>query len=294
MKNDLRKIIDKFNISVKRITIKSGARIIDNKIVVKNRKKSDLDRIYKYLKSRAFDYFPEPIAMDSDYEMYPYIDDYDEPREQKAMDLMHLLSLLHNKTTFYREVDINKNKEIYEDVTQRLDCLNNYYNDLITLIEKEVYMSPSSYLIARNINVIFESIYFAKVNIDAWYKKIENNKNERVSYINNNINLDHYIKNDRPYLIGWNDSRVDNPIYDLLSFYENHYLEFDFDDLFHFYESGYSLKEEERLLLFTYMAIPSKIEVLNDEYDMCININKMIDYLYKTSNLIMNYHNRNG
>ena len=123
------------------------------------------------------------------------------------------------------------------------------------MIEKEVYMSPSGYLIARNINIIFGSIYYAKHNLEEWYKKIDNNKNERVVNIHNNISLDHYIKNEKPYLISWNKSRIDSPIYDLLSFYKNHYLDFDFDDLFHFYESGYPLKEDERLLLFTYMAI---------------------------------------
>ena len=150
-------------------------------------------------------------------------------------------------------------------------------------------MSPSSYLIARNINIIFSSIYYVKDNIDKWYKLIEDNKNERVSYIHNNINLDHYLKSDKPYLISWNKSRVDSPIYDLLSFYKNHYLEFDFDDLFHYYESNYPLKDNERLLLFIYMAIPPKIVIDGSEYDMCIKINKNIEYLYKTSNLIMNY-----
>ena len=91
-----------------------------------------------------------------------------------------------------------------------------YKENKITLIEKEVYMSPSSYLIARNINIIFDSIYFAKKSIEDWYKKIENNKNERVVNIHNNINLDHYIKNDKPYLISWNKSKKDMPIYDII------------------------------------------------------------------------------
>lgn len=285
MNNNLRDLVGKIN----KLTIKSNAKIIDDKIVIKDRKKEDLDKTYRYLKSRSFDYFPEPLLVDDNYEAYPYIEDTDEPREQKAIDLTHILSLLHSKTTFYREVDIDKNKEIYEDILAKLEYLNNYYTDLITLIEKEVYMSPSSYLIARNISIIFQSIYFAKKSIEDWYKKIENNKNERVVNIHNNINLDHYIKNDKPYLISWNRSKIDNPIYDLLSFYQNHYLELDFDDLFHYYESNYPLKEEERLLLFTYMAIPQKIEIEKDEYKMCIKINKIIDYLYKTSNLIMNY-----
>lgn len=289
MNNDLRGKISKYKLPGEVFTIKSGARIIDNKIVIKNKVNDSIDRTYDYLKSRAFDYFPSLLDSSDGYEVYPYIEDIYEPREQKAMDMMHLLSLLHSKTTFYREVDIDKNKEIYENIINNINYLNDYYNELISLIEKEVYMSPSSYLIARNINIIFSSIYYVRDNIEKWYKKIENNKNERVSYIHNNINLDHYVKRDKPYLISWNKSRIDNPIYDLLSFYKNHYLEFDFDDLFHYYESNYPLKEDERLLLFTYMAIPPVMDKSGSEYDMCIKINKIIDYLYKTSNLIMNY-----
>ena len=283
-------ILDRYNISNKKITIRNNARILDDKIVIKNKKRDDIDDIYGYLKSRSFDYFPYPIEMNDKYEVYPYLKDMYEPYEQKAMDLMHLLSLLHSKTTFYREVDIDRNKEIYEDIEQKLEYLDGFYNDLITRIEKEVYMSPSSYLIARNINIIFGSIYYARDSLDKWYEKVRNNKNERVVNIHNNISLEHYIKNEKPYLISWNNSKIDSPIYDLLSFYKNHYLDFDFDDLFHFYESVYPLKEDERLLLFTYMAIPYKIEIISDEYEMCIKINKMIEYLYKTSNLIMNYH----
>lgn len=290
MNNYVRKIASEYNIPINKITIKNNTRIIDDKIVLKKKKNNDLNNVYKYLKSRSFDYFPEPITIDNLYEVYPFLEDTYEPSEQKATDIMHLLGLLHSKTTFYREIDINKNKEIYENISDELEYLNNFYNDLITMIEKEVYMSPSGYLIARNINIIFGSIYYAKHNLEEWYKKIDNNKNERVVNIHDNISLDHYIKNEKPYLISWNKSRIDSPIYDLLSFYKNHYLDFDFDDLFHFYESGYPLKEDERLLLFTYMAIPYKIEIISDEYEMCIKINKMIEYLYKTSNLIMNYH----
>lgn len=290
MNNYVRKIASEYNIPINKITIKNNTRIIDDKIVLKKKKNNDLNNVYKYLKSRSFDYFPEPITIDNLYEVYPFLEDTYEPSEQKATDIMHLLGLLHSKTTFYREIDIDKNKEIYENISDELEYLNNFYNDLITMIEKEVYMSPSGYLIARNINIIFGSIYYAKHNLEEWYKKIDNNKNERVVNIHNNISLDHYIKNEKPYLISWNKSRIDSPIYDLLSFYKNHYLDFDFDDLFHFYESVYPLKEDERLLLFTYMAIPYKIEIISDEYEMCIKINKMIEYLYKTSNLIMNYH----
>ena len=292
MKNDLRKILDKYNINSSKITIRGNTRIIDDRLVFKPRVNYDIIKTYDYLKSRAFDYFPYPIDINSNYEVYPYINNTDEPIEQKAQDLMYLISLLHSKTTFYREIDTDKIKEIYEGIIDKTNYLDNYYNNLIDNIEREVYMSPSSYLIARNINIIFGSIYYVKENIDKWYKLVENNKNIRNVFIHGNINLDHYRKSDKPYLISFNKSRIDSPIYDLLSFYKNHYLNNDFYDLFKFYESKYPLKEEERLLLFTYMAIPPAIENNDNEYVMCIKINKIIDYLYKTSNLIMNYQKK--
>ena len=274
MNNYVRKIASEYNIPINKITIKNNTRIIDDKIVLKKKKNNNLNNVYKYLKSRSFDYFPEPITIDNLYEVYPFLEDTYEPSEQKATAAKRMGVSTKSASRCFDE----------------LEYLNNFYNDLITMIEKEVYMSPSGYLIARNINIIFGSIYYAKHNLEEWYKKIDNNKNERVVNIHNNISLDHYIKNEKPYLISWNKSRIDSPIYDLLYFYKNHYLDFDFDDLFRFYESGYPLKEDERLLLFTYMAIPYKIEIISDEYEMCIKINKMIEYLYKTSNLIMNYH----
>lgn len=289
MKNDLREVLDKYNINSSKITIRGNTRIIDDRLVFKPRVNNDIMKTYDYLKSRAFDYFPYPVEINKSFEIYPFIEDIHEPIEQKAQDLMYLISLLHSKTTFYKEIDIDKIKEIYESMIEKINYLDNYYNNIIDNIEREVYMSPSSYLIARNINIIFSSIYYVKDSIEKWYKLVQDNKNMRNVLIHGNINLDHYLKSDKPYLISFNKSRIDSPIFDLLSFYKNHYLNIDFNDLFKYYEIKYPLKEEERLLLFSYMAIPPVIEDSGNEYNMCIKINKIIDYLYKTSNLIMNY-----
>lgn len=292
MKNDLRKVLNKYNVNPYKVTLRGNARIIDDRLVFKPRVNFDIKKIYDYLKSRAFDYFPYPIEIEDDCEVYPYIDDIEEPIPQKAQDLMYLLSLLHSKTTFYKEIDIDRIKEIYESVNDETNYLESYYSELIDNIEREVYMSPASYLIARNINIIFGSIYYVKESIDKWYKLVQKNYNMRVVNIHGNINLDHYRKSDKPYLISFNKSRIDSPIYDLLIFYKNHYLNIDFKDLFRYYEGKYPLKEDERLLLFCYMAMPPKIDYSDNEYIMCIKINKIIDYLYKTSNLIMNYQNK--
>ena len=63
MNRELRELFDKNNIITKKITIKNNVRIIDNgeeQLVIKRRDK-DLSNIYKYLKSRSFDLFPDLV-----------------------------------------------------------------------------------------------------------------------------------------------------------------------------------------------------------------------------------------
>lgn len=82
------------------------------------------------------------------------------------LDLIKLVSLLHNKTTHYKEVDFADYKTIYETLSNNIEYLYSYYNDIITLIETKVYMSPSEYLLARNISKIFGSLNFSKQELE--------------------------------------------------------------------------------------------------------------------------------
>ena len=296
MDKGIRNIVKKNALVPKRLTIKNNVRIIDTEkgsfVIKKKEKNRSIDNLYKYLTSRAFDYYPEKIDEIDDYEMYEYVDDCNEPLEQKAIDIINLLTLLHSKTTFYKEVDFDYFKEIYEELESRIQYLDNYYTHIITLIEKEVYMSPSNYLIARNIGKIYGMLNYCRYNLDKWYEKIKDKKKMRVVNIHNNVSIDHYLKNNKPYFISWSKSIIDSPIYDLLIFYKNHYLDFDFSELFHIYESRYRLTEDERLLLFIYMAIPPKMEVNEGEYDLCKKHRKVLDYIYITDELILQYNNK--
>ena len=121
-------------------------------------------------------------------------------------------------------------------------------------------MSPADYLIARNISMIFGALNYSKRSINSWYKKIENKRRVRVVTVHNDLKLEHYLKEDKPYLISWDKSIRDMPIYDLISLYNNHYLDFDFDELLRVYLSKYPLLEEEMILFLTIISIPYKIE----------------------------------
>lgn len=275
-----------------RITIKNSVKIISSDKInyVVKKKSRDLDNTYKYLLSRSFDYFPSLLSSHGDYYVYEYISDIVEPKEQKIIDMISLLSLLHSKTTFYKEVDVDYFKDIYEKVNNEIDDTYNYYNELINNIDNIVYMSPSNYLIARNISIIYSMINYSKYNIDKWYDMIKDKRKVRMVNIHNNLKLEHYLKsNNKSYFISWDNSRIDNPIYDIISLYENNYLDFDFSELFKIYLSKYPLHDDEIILLFTYLSIPKKIKYTKTEYLNVLNIRTYLDYIYKTSDLLSEY-----
>ena len=283
--NNLRSFLNKNDLEIKRLTIKNKTKILDTNrgtLVFKN-KDNNINL------SRAFNNYAKRVFENNNYDVYEYINGYNEPNEQKILDLINLLTILHYKTTFYKEVDIDYFKEIYENTINKIEYIYNYYTDIISLIETSIYMSPVEYLIARNISKIYESLNYSKENINKWYELVKDKRRIRVVNIHNNLSLEHYIKSDKPYLISWEKSKIDNPIYDLYNLYLNHYLDFDFNELFINYESKYPLLNEERILLFSLLTIPWKFEFNDTEYNLCKNARKLFDYLYKTEKLVTEY-----
>ena len=273
---------------INKITLKNGVKIIDDNYVIKKTDTS-LMNTYNYLLSRSFNYFPEVIKEDKDNFYYKYINDIAEPKEQKIIDMTNLVSLLHNKTTMYKEIDIDNYKYIYESISNKIDDTYNYYNNLMDNIENEIYMSPSNYLIARNITLIYKMLNYAKTEINNWYKMIENKRKVRVVTIHNNLSIDHYLKSDKPYLISWDKSSIDMPIYDLVSLYKNNYMDFDFVDILKIYLNKYPLLPEEMLLFLIMISIPDKIKKADSEYKIVLEVRRIIDYIYKTNDLRKEY-----
>lgn len=240
--------------------------------------------IYDYLRSRSFNYFPNVIYRKEEYEISEYQEDIEMPKEQKTLDMIKLVSLLHLKTTYYKDVDNDYYKKIYEDLLNNLEYLNSYYLDMISIIESRVYMSPSEYLLARNIGKIFNSLNYLDIKIKDWYKLVENKKNERVAVLHNNLELNHFIRNEGSYLISWNKSKIDNPIFDLYKFYLKN-EDCNFRDILEVYENDYPLLEDERMLLIILIQIPKLIELDNNEFKNIVKVKRMFNALDKAFSL---------
>ena len=291
MNRELRELFDRNEIIVRKITLINDVRIVDTgseRLVIKKREK-ELDGLFRYLRSRSFDYFPEIIYSTDNYDVYRYINDSNLEREEKILDIVKLMTMLHSKTTFYKDIDDDTYKELYESVIDRINYLYNYYNDVVDIIEGYDYMSPSNYLFVRNVSKLFASLDYARYQINNWYNIIEDKKRVRVVNIHNNLRVEHYLLEDKPYLISWGNSKRDIPIYDLINLYKNYYSEMDFCDLFRVYEGSYPLLEEEKCLLFCLVSIPEKLDFNLSEFEMCKKISRFYEYMNATDRLINDY-----
>ena len=253
---------------------------LDRRYVYKKKKPNTL--ILDYLKTRSFNYLPRLINdYNDEYQLFEYLEDYDIPKEQKMLDMILLVSLLHSKTTHYKEVDFDDYVKVYDDLNNNIEYLNSYYNDLITLIETKVYMSPSEYLLARNISLIFNSLDENKRRLENYYSLVKEKTSERNVVLHGNLKLEHFIRNEHSYLISWDKAKIGIPVFDLYILYNNHALEFDFRDLLKEYENNYPLKDDERELLFILISMPNIIEFKGCEFEKCKVISEEIDRIYK-------------
>lgn len=277
-KTDIKNVIKKGNCVI--------ATIDNKKYVIKNKCNNEIWNLYEYLSSRNFEYFPKIINNNDRYNVYEYIEEIENPIEQKAYDMMSMLSLLHNKTTYYKEMDINEYKEIFEKVRNIVELRINYYNNLMNIIESNIFISPSHYLIARNISKIFGALEYSKNSINEWYDLVKTKGKKRVVTNYNNIDLNHVIRNKEVYIISWDKSKIGSPIDDLYNFYTKYSNILDFRDLLKYYENRYPLLEEEKMLFNILISIPIEIEFTNNEMNNCKNIKKIIDSLYRSEIII--------
>ncbi len=277
-----------------RVTLKGKTTILETtsgKFLVKDKNDKDLKRVFNYLKSRNFDNFPKLVDDNRvDLNVYEYIDDVDMPKEQKGLDMVDVISLLHSKTTYYKTVSEDKYKEIYENILNNITYLTNYYNKLFTKIDEEIYMSPSSYLLIRNSAKIMASLDFAKEQLDKWYEQAKTKNKQRVALIHNKLSTDHFIRGDKGYLISWENAKIDTPVLDLVTFYKNEYFNIDFETILEKYLQKSPLQEDEKQLFFILISLIPEVKMGDNEFLNCKNVRVALDYLYISENLIRPYY----
>lgn len=286
--NSLDKISSKYDLNIRKYEEKKNIKIIDTnkgKFVIKNKILNE-DDLYDYLFNKNFDYLLEKEQID-DCNIFPYINELNLPLEEKAIDLVNVLSLLHNKTTFYRKVVLDDVKKTYEDLVDKIQKLYQYYFDMQDIIEQKVYMAPEEYLLIRNISFIYSSLNYSREKLEEWYKLKIKQKKERVVLLHNKPCLDHLLVGNKKQLISWDNYKRDIPIYDFLYFYKSNYLDVEMPSLFNLYQSKFCFSNEEFLLFLVLISIPEKIVFTKKHYYDSERVYELVKYVSKTRDFVL-------
>ena len=284
--NNYKYLLDKNNLKIDKITIVGKATIVDTPLGKFVIKRNINKNIHDYLLSRGFNNIPRIIDYDNDYLLEEYIESTQYNSNEKAQDFIRVLSSLHLKTCYFENINNSELKKMYEELSLRINNLFEYYNNLINTIETKVYFSPSEYLISRNISVIFSALNYSRNKLEEYKEIIKNNNKKRIVTLYNNCSLDNFIRNiNGSFLLSFNRSYKDSPVYDLIDYYNNYCLDLDFINLLKIYETKFPLLEEETTLFLLLISIPDKI-VINDTVDGISLIKKQIDKIYSKIDLL--------
>lgn len=275
-----------------RYTIKGKSTILETtcgNFIIKPKNK-DINELYTYLTNRGFMNYPKIIDSSRDeVNVFEYVEDIKLPKEQKCDDLIEIIASLHNKTSYFKEVSEDKFKSIYEDIKSNISYLSNYYNTLYEIGFNEVYASPSNYIFMRNYFKINAALEYANSELDNWYSLVTNETKIRVCLIHNNLELNHLLNNK---LISWDNHMIDTPVIDIVKLYKNEWKNINFSEILERYIYKFPLLDYEKKLLFILISLPPQIKKSNNEFEKCKVISEVMDYVFKTEELIRPYNTK--
>lgn len=279
--NELKEFLNNENIKINKVTKKGNVLFVDAcgcTYCLKKNKRKDINDVNRYLSTKDFNNYVYTKKINK-YEIYPYIEEVSYSEEDKAEEIIYLMSLLHNKTTVYQNISIDEIKEMYENHVNMLLSLREYYDGIVYKNIDNTYLSPSLFLFIKNMSYYYSAIDKSKELIDKWYDIMKTKNNKRVVYNHNNLEMHHLIVGDKSYLINWNESKFDVPMNDLLVFFKKNFKSINISSLLKYYNSKYYLNTSELLFLFANLLIPSQIKDDDLEIENLKNVYEQIWYL---------------
>jgi len=291
--NNVRNFSRKYKISIKKYKMVGKTKILytDNgTYCLKPKERKDINKVIDYLKTKQFNNILDFRSDDCDeYEITDYIEEIEVPKEEKAMEAIYLISMLHNKTTFYKNISLDEVKCFYEEHINKIKDIRNYIDNLCYMYDNNLFPSPSEYIFLRNVTLLYNSLDYSKHYINKWYEIMKNKSSRRIVMNHNNLDLSHLLIGKNPYLINWNNAILAPPVVDLCTFFKKNYQDINIQSLLGVYTSKYQLLQEEYFLLFALLLLPEKIELTEIEIENTRIIYNYYKYISLVLEFVSNY-----
>jgi len=208
-----------------------------------------------------------------DYYLMPWLESKRSTPEDSYGDLMREAARMHAVTEIKGKANQPYLLHFYEQSKLKLDRRKLDYERFIEKSEKKVYMSPFELLFCTYF-IQFMRIEDAALDLlENWYETVKEKKQDRISICHGNLTPKHlvYDENRKGHLINFEKTFTASPIYDLLHFYRKLLYRYpqksaNAIQLYSEYNRYNRLTEDERLLLFYYLAQTEKIQRLIYQY----------------------------
>ncbi|TYR82258.1 spore coat protein YsxE [Priestia megaterium] len=211
----------------------------------------------------------QPIVTDQKnaYYLMPWLpNNPTDERDIRYHKLFQELAKLHGASV--REVDVKE-----EDIEQHYSTIKKTWEDrqeeleqYVIECEKKVYMSPFELHFCTFYYEMTRALEFGFGKLDDWNTEMEEKEKIRLVTVHGKLSAKHFVYDERGngFFINFEQAKDASPIYDLVSFYFRTLrtypvTSFDSYEWFATYEKHFALKEEERLLLHSYLAFPEPL-----------------------------------
>ena len=196
-----------------------------------------------------------------------------EDRQQKNHQLFRELARLH--TLSAKEIEMNKEErtEHYEKTIQQHEKQQEFLDGFIDECEKKTYMSPFELLYCLYYNEISQALRFSKTKFEEWYEKTKDNEKARMVITHGKLSSEHFLYDDKGYgfFINFENARYGSPIHDLLPYLSRALntnpkrSDTAIDWVYHYFKY-FPFKEDEKLLFYSYLALPIPIIQVAESY----------------------------
>lgn len=259
----------------------------DSQILIKPKKRYDMETVYKYLEDHHAPLYLKPLEIREEELLFPYLEKPLLNNDELAKKLVYNLSIWQSKTTIHQRLDLDELKKKYEEKKQTVAHLQAYYHDLQDLIETKVQMAPSEYLFIRNVSSLYAALFYADNLLETWYEKMLKTKNERKVYCHGKCELDHFLGNDNGYFISLEKAHIGDVTEDFEHFFKTNLETVDMVSTFRYYQSKYPFTEEEKLSFFYHIVLPNRMEVYPSSLKKCQQLGTFFDHVKMTSDFIL-------
>ena len=255
----------------------------EEEIKVKKEKRKDLKNLFNYFENRNIIIHPKLIDEDSNYEYYEYFNSINNDEAYK--NIGKTLGDLHYRTSMIKKISKRKHKDVYEKIIDNIDSIKEEYTKRIEKIDKERYMSPSDYLLARNYTIIYQTIIKSEKNINSWYNIVKDKEEERVVVVHNNLKRNNIHSTPNTILTGWDNYIIDTPVLDIYKLYKNEYKEIDIIKTIKDYSEENELTKEDKLLLKALIYILPTTNNKKNELEKIKTIKELLYYIKISNNI---------